>query len=59
MCLIEFSETTQKGPWKVAKNVCKHIPLLKMQQHETLGTGFKQEQVKLKTLIFLKLQYSK
>ena len=39
-CLTEFSKTTKKGPWKVAKNMCKHVPLLKMQQHETLGKGF-------------------
>ena len=41
MGLTEFSKTTKKGPWKVAKNVCKHVPLIKVQQHETLGKGFK------------------
>ena len=40
MCLTEFSKTTKKGPWKVAKNMYKHVPLLKMQQNETLGKGF-------------------
>ena len=41
MCLTEFLKTTKKGPWKVAKNNGNVVPLLKMQQHESLGKGLK------------------
>ena len=41
MCLTEFSKTTKRGPWKVAKNNGNIVPLLKMQQHESQGKVFK------------------
>ena len=41
--LDRITKTTKKGPWKVAKNMWKRVPLLNVQQHETLGKEVKKK----------------
>ena len=44
--LDRITKTTKKGPWKVAKNMWKHVPLTAWNPGERV-----QEKVTLKTLI--------
>ena len=45
MCLTEFSKTTKKGPWKVAKICRKMFPYLKCSSMKPWGKGSRKSSI--------------